>query len=78
MTSNTKEQYWIGDAPKYCIVTGDPIKDVFYDAKTCYGLWAIMSEDSFAVYGGTNGKLGTGLGQKYCLQDDGSWLKVGG
>jgi len=49
---------------------------VMYDAKTVYGPWANMTQESFEKH--AIGYLGTGYGQKYQMQDDGKWLKVGG
>lgn len=49
---------------------------VMYDAKTKMGPWANMTEQSFKQYG--VGKLGTGFGQKYQLQENGRWLKIAG
>lgn len=55
---------------------GRPIHDEFVDGKTKLGPWAMMSPESFAVYG--TGRLGTGRGQRYKKQPDGKWLKVEG
>lgn len=40
---------------------------VLYDAKTIYGPWATMCEDCWKIH--TRQKLGTGMGQKYVLQN---------
>ena len=53
-----------------------PYKNVMYDAKTKFGPWANMTEESFREHG--YGVLGLGKGQKYEKQSDGRWLKVEG
>jgi hypothetical protein len=55
---------------------GQPIDKVFIDGKTVGGPWGIMTPLSWKMFG--VGKLGLGLGQKYELQDDGTWLKTEG
>lgn len=59
---------------------GDPYDlnpgGIMYDAKTDLGPWANMTEKSFKEHG--PGRLGTGFGQKYVMQEDGRWLKVEG
>ena len=47
-----------------------------YDAKTKMGPWAMMTEQSFLMYG--RGRLGLGLGQKYRRNAEGHLLKVEG
>ena len=66
---------------------GSPITDAFFDGKTQWGPWAIMSPTSFERFGVG---LGTGLGQKYQKATDGlarngdvntltvEWIKVAG
>ena len=75
----SQPKYWIGrvrDTDDF----GVPIENIFYDAKTIRGPWAIMSPTSYALrsMGRTDDMLGTGLGQKYRRQPDGRWLKTGG
>ena len=52
-----------------------PIRDVIIDGKTTQGPWAIMTPESFKIYGRG---LGLGRGQKYQKQADGRWLKIEG
>lgn len=73
----TKAVYWlspVGVKDDF----GDTVGNVIIDGKTSFGPWALMTEKSWALYSGTNGKLGLGLGQKYVRQPDGKWLKVEG
>lgn len=55
---------------------GRRYKGVMYDAKTKYGPWANMTEESFNEHGCR--MLGLGKGQKYEQQLDNRWLKVEG
>jgi hypothetical protein len=69
--------------PKRCWSGAVPLQDdfdktivaSFIDGATIRGPWAIMTLESFKLYGLG---LGLGVGQKYQLQDDGRWLKVAG
>lgn len=74
----SQPKYWIGrirDTDDF----GVPIENIFYDAKTIRGPWAIMAPASFERHRITrDGSLGTGLGQRYERQPDGRWLKTGG
>ena len=70
-----KPRHWVGDVgPKDDF--GDAIHEVFYDAKTDHGPWAIMTPKSWRAYG--CGRVGMGFGQVYKKQADGRWLKIGG
>lgn len=74
---NTEPVYWsspVGATDDF----QSPIDDEIIDARTVYGPWALMSPASFARYGGTNGRLGLGLGQRFKKQPDGRFLKVEG
>ena len=74
----TEKKYWIGKVSSTDDF-GGAIVDVFYDAKTIHGPWAIMNEVNWSIHGGTNGKLGCGFGQKYQFdKDSGRWMKVEG
>jgi len=68
-------QYWQGKNPEHCDLCADPIRNVFIDGKTFKGPWATMDEKCHRNFGVG---LGTGKGQKYEKQADGSWLKVEG
>lgn len=57
---------------------GSPIDDTVIDARTIRGPWMLMTPSSFALYGGTEGRFGIGLGQRFVRQSDGRWLKVEG
>jgi hypothetical protein len=65
-------KYWTGDVGSVDDFDA-PIVNVFYDAATTMGSWAIMSPRSFSMYGRG---VGQGVGQKYERQPDGKWLKV--
>ena len=71
---------WHGTPPKRCDRCLKPIKDVFYDARTNWGQWAILCHKCFKDVGVG---LGIGKGQKYSvkvIKGDGelikSWTKV--
>jgi len=49
-----------------------------YDAKMLGGYWAVCCSECWENYGAAGHRLGTGLGQKYQLQDDGRFKKVQG
>lgn len=69
--------YWLGrlgDKDDF----GRPYAGTMIDGKTRHGPWANMTAESWAVESGTDGQLGTGLGQCYAQQSDGRWLKVEG
>jgi hypothetical protein len=66
--------YWCGPLEPNCQISSKPFDGVMYDASTPLG-WANICQEVFDRY---NCRLGTGLGQKYLLQDDGRWLKVEG
>lgn len=69
---------WCGPVPKTCDTCETELLGVFYDAKTSLnGMWANMCTTCFSLGPGL-GKLGTGWGQRYERQPDGSWLKTGG
>lgn len=70
----SKPIYWCGQLANACQISQRPYNGVMYDASTRYG-WANICQETFDELGC---KLGTGLGQKYVLQDDGRWLKVEG
>jgi len=67
--------YWSSPLPDACQLTGKPFNGVMYDANLPGLGWGNFCFEAFDERGG---KLGTGLGQKYRLQDDGRWLKVAG
>jgi hypothetical protein len=66
---------WCGDPPTACDLCGRKITDVFVDGKTLRGPWGNLCLLCHCQYGIG---LGTGRGQKYERQPDGSWQKVGG
>lgn len=71
----TNPRYYIGKAPTHCQMLGDPITDTFYDCKTTMGPWANVGQRYFEQ---GQCRTGTGLGQKYQLQENGQWLKTAG
>uniref|UniRef100_A0A6M3LTL4 Uncharacterized protein n=1 Tax=viral metagenome TaxID=1070528 RepID=A0A6M3LTL4_9ZZZZ len=65
-------KWWIGPVPEKCDICHEKPKDVFYDARTIHGSWAIMCSKCFKARGIC---LGTGYGQKYrCATGE----KIGG
>jgi len=69
--------YWMGRLPDK-VDFGDPYDGIMIDGATVLGPWGCMTPRSWARYGATSGKFGTGLGQKYEKQEDGRWLKTEG
>lgn len=68
--------YWLSPLPATgCQLRNKPFGGVMYDANLPGIGWGNWCQETFEQFGG---KLGTGLGQKYVLQDDGRWLKVEG
>ena len=57
---------WLSGRPTKCELCAQPFKngDVFFDAKTKNGQWGLLCSNCFVQ---ENGRLGTGLGQKYDL-----------
>jgi hypothetical protein len=70
-----KPVVWVGSAPARCDLCEKPITSVFYDARTRYGPWACLCQACFDLDGMG---LGTGRGQKYARQHNGSFVKVAG
>lgn len=66
---------WVGSIPKTCGYCGTRLSDVFYDTRTTDGPWACLCRRCFNHVGSG---LGSGLGQKYQKQPDGSWACVAG
>lgn len=67
------ETYWLSPI-KRCDTCSQPFGTVMYDANV-WGCWGNVCQRCFRLAGG---KLGTGLGQKYQLQEDDKWLKTEG
>ncbi len=69
------EKCWEGDAGA-CDMCEHPFVEVFYDAKTTGGPWAVMCDCCFTSYGVG---LGTGKGQRYELNPtNNKWIKTAG
>ena len=68
---------WHGTPPERCDRCLEPIKDVFYDARTIWGSWANLC---YRCFGDIGVGLGVGKGQKYSLKvikgGDKEWIKV--
>lgn len=64
-----------GPTPKRCDICKGPFESVMYDAKTIPGPWGNLCQGCFITHGLG---LGTGLGQRYELQTDGSFIKTEG
>ena len=62
---------WIGAAPCTCDICKAELVGMFVDGKTQMGPWACMCAECHARVGVG---LGTGGGQRYERQADGSWL----
>jgi hypothetical protein len=43
----------------------------YVDGRTRFGSWAYQCEAHWAEYGGTGGMLGTGMGQRLVLREEG-------
>jgi len=89
MKTADKRMYWTGDVGVEKNIPmlgktlnyreddfGDKLENVFYDGRTKWGQWAIMTPLSWGKFGVL--RTGTGLGQKYEKQEDGKWMKVEG
>lgn len=73
---NDRNRYWLSPVPAEDDFNDPIIGDTIYDARTVYGPWALMTPASFSLH--TDGRLGTGYGQRYVRQADGRWLCVEG
>jgi hypothetical protein len=69
--------YWLSSVPA-ADDFGQPIKDVFIDGATKMGPWGLMTPLSYSMFGRYPDQLGTGIGQKYEKQSNGTWMKVEG
>lgn len=69
---------WTGTKPEQCDccfgIKGS-VELAFIDGRTKFGPWAIMCDVCHPEFGTG---LGTGHGQRYEKQEDGSFLKVAG
>jgi hypothetical protein len=72
---NAKAVYWLSPLG-YRDDFGAQYDNIMIDGKTRIGPWANMTQESWRCHG--VGCLGTGYGQKYQKQTDGSWLKIEG
>jgi len=66
---NTKKTYWTSPLND-CDICKRDFKGVMYDANIL-GTWGNVCQRCFRLAGG---QTGTGLGQKYELQENSSWL----
>lgn len=57
-------------APKQCDICKGEFSGVMFDARTRQGPWGCLCGSCFR---NENGKLGTGLGQKYLTNSQGKW-----
>lgn len=67
--------YWRGSPIRKCDLCSMPIQKEFVDGKTLSGPWGILCPACHRTFGYG---VGTGRGQRYQLQENGSWLKVEG
>ena len=72
--TNPQPKYWTGTVEN-CDICHKPITKTFVDGSTRYGPWATMCSQCFHTVGKG---LGTGKGQMYQKQANGSWLKIRG
>lgn len=70
-----RKTYWLGKLDDECQLCHKSFGAVMYDASIGMGPWGNICQRCFKAHGC---KLGTGFGQKYELQKNGRWLKVGG
>lgn len=68
---------WQGPVTERCETCETELKNVFYDAVTKHGPWAIMCPSCHNLGPGL-GKVGSGVGQKFERQPDGSFVKTEG
>ena len=61
---------WVGRTPTACDLCNKPIINVFIDGRTSFGPWANMCPECHVKFGVG---LGTGRGQRYERDADGSW-----
>lgn len=70
-----KSNFYIGNPPENCDICKTPFTTTFIDGRTDFGMWANMCELCFIEHGLG---LGTGFGQRYEKQTDGTFIKIGG
>jgi hypothetical protein len=68
-------RFWRGSEPTSCELCNNRLRVSFYDAKTPGGPWGMICSLCFTIH---DMRTGTGWGQKYERQRDGSWLKTEG
>lgn len=72
----TLSVYWAGQTPKHCALCNDKLLTGFYDARIpAVGSWGTICYRCFNQHGC---KTGTGMGQRFVQQRDGSFLKTEG
>mgnify|MGYP001565158967 CR=1 FL=1 len=70
-----KESFWAGSLPEKCDLCGDSLKRGFWDARSRQGHWMIVC---IGCHNDEVMSSGTGHGQRYEKQKDGSWMRVEG
>ena len=74
MCGSSNKVVWVGKIDSCQLCRGSFVDDVMYDARIGH-VWGNICQVCFT----SNGcQLGVGNGQKFKLQDDGSWLMVEG
>lgn len=68
--------FYTGPLPKSCDCCGASLAELFYDKRMPCGRWANVCWGCFSLE--SDGRLGTGQGQKYRKQPDGRFRKVDG
>ena len=66
---------WHGSEPGECDLCTAPLAHEFFDSRTRSGRWGNICR---ACWRAENGRLGTGLAQRYMKLDEplGTWVKV--
>lgn len=73
MMTDKKEIEWLGN--EGCDFCHRACGEDLYDAKTCFGSWAVMDYECFQKYGIA---VAPGYGQHYKKTSDGRYVKVEG
>jgi len=70
------KRIWHGTPPAECDLCSTPLAHEFFDSSTRGGRWGNICR---ACWRAENGRLGTGLAQRYMKLDEaggGDWVKV--
>lgn len=70
--------YWVGGIGKDCQLCDKPYGPLMFDCSLAPIGSTQWANVCYACFQENHLRIGTGLGQKYEMQMDGRWLKVGG